>query len=125
MYKDVGSDINMMCRESLGELIQAKADLTITKFMPPRKYAIATLKAQDGTEVSIECDCKVVVNTKMQIRHAKSLIVQNMSWLVTPPDIIEPLIGRLALEVLGLNLKDVLGRQWMVSMDLSTQEGCW
>lgn len=108
MCTDVGSDISLMSGDTLSELIQEKADMTVTKFECPTKYSMAALKYQEGTEVYIECDRNVLVGTEMQIRHARSLMVRNISWLSTPQDIVEPFIGLPSLEALCLDVKGVL-----------------
>ena len=108
MCTDIGSDINLMSEKTLNKLIEEKADISVHKFERPQRYALAALKTKDGTDVYIECDWKVILTTELQIRHAKSLTVQNMPWIVTSQDIAEPLIGRPTLEALGLDVREVL-----------------
>lgn len=71
MCTDIGSDMNLMSEKTMVQLINAKADMTIQILDCSKEYAMAALKTKEGTEVFIQCDCKAIVSTEMQIRHAK------------------------------------------------------
>lgn len=76
MCTDPGSDTKLMSECLFSKLIESKADITVNNFDTPRKFWMAALKAQDGSEVFIECSrefpmtlsCKVDMRSRSPYR---------------------------------------------------------
>lgn len=65
-------------------------------------------ETQDGGRGKLTCMKIIAVDTELFIRHGTTLPLLNTKWLVTNQKKINTLLGRLLLEALGINTKDLL-----------------
>lgn len=54
------------------------------------------------------CKKEAVIDADLKIRHGSSLLLRNVSWLVTDQQVETPLLGRPIQEALGLNTRQLL-----------------
>lgn len=57
----------------------------------------------DGQNVALVCEQLAVIDREYHILHGSSLILRNVSWLVSGQQVETLLLGPPILEVLGLN----------------------
>lgn len=53
----------------------------------------------DRKRVELVCKIEAVIDTELHIRHGSSLLLRNVSWLITDQHVETPLLGRPIEEV--------------------------
>ena len=97
---DEGSDINLLPKDLLEELMEKGAVLKTSKFATPRRYGLAIDNDESGNMLYVMCDKEVILNVELFIRHGCYLELRNTCWYVDMGYVSEPLLGRPTLEVL-------------------------
>ena len=84
------------------------ANLHVTRFKEPKRYGLATNSDAQGESIFFTCDKEVTCNVELYIRHGCYLELRNLVWYVETKDVPEPILGRTALELLGINTRELL-----------------
>lgn len=65
-------------------------------------------KLKDDAPATLNFQRVMLVDVELQIRHWSTLKLRGVRWLVTDQVMGNPLLGRIVLEALGLNTRDIL-----------------
>lgn len=102
LLADQGADVNFISSRQFKEIQQKKPTIHPKALLPTQIYRSVT-----GNPCLI-CKMSVDMNVFLQIRHASSLILRNVSWKITEEEIPSPIIGRRVLESLGCDNREML-----------------
>jgi len=69
---------------------------------------MAVSEDTNGRKVFIECDKKTTLDIQLNVRHASSLTIRNVTWFVATRPANDPLLCRDLLKALGLDAKAAL-----------------
>lgn len=102
---DNGSDVSLMDDRLLKKIQDAGADVQITELC----YSMVAEKLPNGESAEIVCKKLTSMHVELHVRHGATLVLRNLTWVVTAQHVCESLLGRPVLEALGLNTSDILG----------------
>ena len=105
---DGGSDINLLPPNMFDELMRRDANVHVTKYKEPKRYGLATSSDAQGESIFVTCDKEVTCNVELFIRHGCYLELRNLVWYVATTDVPEPILGIPALELPGINKRELL-----------------
>lgn len=72
-------------------------------------FSLEVGHGRDGSDIDIVCNKKTVLNVELHVRHGSTLMLRNLSCMITDQPMAESLLGRLASKCFGLNTKEFLG----------------
>lgn len=79
---DIGADNNIIDTRTLGRSSKSIAEITVENMEQPRSlYIAATLT--NGDSAKLICFQEVTVDKELFIRHGRTLVLRNLTWLVT------------------------------------------
>lgn len=104
---DNEADGNVMDTLTRKELEVTGTDITVQKLNRPPVFEMAAALA-NGECAFLNSKITVSVYIEQKIRHGAVLVSRNVIWLVTEQSVAERLLGRLLLEALGLNTRELL-----------------
>ena len=96
-----------MDRKTVQKLIDNGVHVDPEELPAPRTFNMAACHP-DGSPANIICNKSLTIDIELNIRHVMVLILRGVRWLVTSKMTGEPLLGRLLLEALRLNIRDAL-----------------
>lgn len=99
---DQGADANLIPLHLVTDIQTKAAKVHLTDLQSPAVYS-----GVPG-EHCLTCDKSVALDVYLKMRHGSSLILRNNTWHIPKRGIQTPIIGRMVLQSLGCNNREVL-----------------